>query len=43
MDRNLDAKLLIGANSLRALEPKEVISSQGDRPFMLSRQNWDGV
>ena len=42
MDRNLDLKLLIGANCLKALEPQEVISSQGDGPLP-SRQNWDGV
>ena len=29
MDRNLDVKLLIGANCFKALEPKEVIPSQG--------------
>ena len=29
VDRNLDVKLLIGANCLKALEPQEVISSHG--------------
>ena len=33
MDRNVDVKLLIGANCLKALEPEEVISSQGDVPY----------
>ena len=33
MDRNLDVKLLIGANCLKALEPQEVISSQSDGPY----------
>ena len=33
MDRNLDVKLLIGANCLEASEPQEVISSQGDGPY----------
>ena len=32
MDRNLDVKLLIGADCLKALEPQEVTSSQGDDP-----------
>ena len=33
MDRNLDVKLPIGANCLKALEPQEVISRQGDGPY----------
>ena len=33
MDKNLDIKLLIGPNCLKALEPQEVISSQGDGPY----------
>ena len=33
MDRNLDKKLLIGPNCLKALEPQEVISSHGDGPY----------
>ena len=33
IDRNLGVKLLIGANCLKALEPQEVISSQGDGPY----------
>ena len=33
MNRNLDVKLLIGAKYLKALEPQEVISSQGDGPY----------
>ena len=33
MDRNLDVKLLIGANCLKALEPQEVISSQSDGSY----------
>ena len=33
MDRNLDVKLLICANCLKALEPQEVTSSQGDGPY----------
>ena len=33
MNRNLDVKLLIGAKCLKALEPQEVISSQGDGPY----------
>ena len=31
-DINLDVKLLTGANCLKAMEPQEVISSQGDGP-----------
>ena len=33
IDRNLDVKLLVGANCLKALEPQEVISSQGDGSY----------
>ena len=33
MDRNLDVKLLIGANCLKALKKQEVTSSQGDDPY----------
>ena len=41
IDKNLDVKLLIGANCLRALEPQEVISSQGDGPYAFkTRLGW---
>ena len=33
LERNLDVRLLIGANCLKAFEPQEVISSQGDGPY----------
>ena len=42
MDRNLDVKLLIGANCLKALEPQEVISSPGDGLYAF-KINWNGV
>ena len=42
IDGNLGVKLLIGANCLKALEPQEVISSQGAAPFAF-KTKWDGV
>ena len=34
IDRHLDVKQLIGANCLKVMEPQEVISSQGDSPYV---------
>ena len=38
---DLNVKVLIGANCLKALEPQEVISSQGDGPYAFrTRLGW---
>ena len=44
MDRNLDLKPLTGANCLKALEPQEVISSNGDDPYAFkTKLGWCAV
>ena len=44
MDRNLDVKLLIAAKCLKACEPQEVISSQGDAPYAFkTKLGWHAV